>query len=139
MAAAAVDVGFISTYLSVPQTTISTAIESPTTDLVISILEAITAKAKLFEEYEADNIRLNIELENAVRSSETRIDGLKATIEKSQKTAEEVRTQLKEEGEQISSRIHRSYSLMRIRECQIILGNRTANIKILLINLDVRS
>jgi nucleoprotein TPR len=46
----------------------------------------------------ADKLRADIELENAVRSSETRIEGLRASLEKSQKTVEDVRTKLKEEG-----------------------------------------
>jgi nucleoprotein TPR len=93
MAAAIVDVDYLSAYLSVPQQTLTSVIDSPT-----SVLEAITAKAREHDELAADKIRVDIELENAVRSSETRIDGLRASVEKAQKTVEEVRTKLKEEG-----------------------------------------
>lgn len=98
MAAAIVDVDYLSAYLSVPQQTLTSAIDSPTSELVRSVLEAITAKAREHDELAADKIRVDIELENAVRSSETRIDGLRASVEKAQKTVEEVRTKLKEEG-----------------------------------------
>ena len=98
MAAAIVDVDYLSAYLSVPQQTLTSVIDSPTSELVRSVLEAIIAKAREHDELAADKIRVDIELENAVRSSETRIDGLRASVEKAQKTVEEVRTKLKEEG-----------------------------------------
>lgn len=98
MATAVVDVEYLSAYLSVPEQTLTTIVNEPTADLVRSVLEAITTKAREHDELAADKLRVDIELENAVRSSETRIEGLKATIEKSQKTVEEVRTKLREEG-----------------------------------------
>jgi nucleoprotein TPR len=98
MAAAVLDIDYLSAYLSLPQQTLNSALDSPTTDLVQSVLEAITAKAREHKELEADKLRADIELENAVRSSETRIEGLRASLEKSQKTVEDVRTKLKEEG-----------------------------------------
>jgi len=98
MAAAGLDVDYLSAYLSLPQQTLTSVLDSPTTDLVQSVLEAITAKAREYHELAADKLRADIELENAVRSSETRIEGLRASLEKSQKTVEVVRTKLKEEG-----------------------------------------
>ncbi|PMD41489.1 hypothetical protein L207DRAFT_543605 [Hyaloscypha variabilis F] len=97
MAAAGLDVNYLSAYLSLPQQTLTSVLDSPTTDLVQSVLEAITAKAREYHELAADKLRADIELENAVRSSETRIEGLRASLEKSQKTVEEVRTKLQEE------------------------------------------
>lgn len=98
MATAALDVEYLSAYLSVPEQTLTSAVDTPTSDLVRSVLEAIATKAREHDELAADKLRVDIELENAIRSSETRVEGLKATIEKSQKTVEEVRTKLKEEG-----------------------------------------
>ena len=98
MAMAALDVDYLSAYLSVPQQTLSSTLDSPTAELVLSVLEAITAKAREHDELAADKLRVDIELENSVRTSETRIEGLRANVEKAQKTVEEVRTKLKEEG-----------------------------------------
>jgi len=98
MSAAVLDVDYLSAYLSLPQQTLTSVLDAPTTALVQSLLEAITAKAREHHELAADKLRADIELENAVRSSETRIEGLRASLEKSQKTVEEVRTKLKEEG-----------------------------------------
>lgn len=98
MAAAGLDVGHLSAYLSLPQQTLTSILDSPTTELVRAVLEAIIAKAREHQELAADKLHVDIELENAVRSSETRIEGLRASLEKSQKTVEETRTKLKEEG-----------------------------------------
>ena len=98
MAAVVLDVDYLSAYLSLPQQTLTSVLDSPTTDLVRSVLEAITARAREHNELAADKLRADIELENAVRSSETRIEGLRASLEKAQKTVEELRTKLKEEG-----------------------------------------
>jgi nucleoprotein TPR len=103
MAAAGLDVDLLSAYLSLPQQTLISVLDSPTTELVRSVLEAITAKAREHQELAADKLHVDIELENAVRSSETRIEGLRASLEKSQKTVEETRTKLKEEGKYFQS------------------------------------
>lgn len=98
MAAATLDVDFLSGYLSLSQQTLGSALDTPTAELVRSVLDAVTSKAREHEELAADKLRADIELENAVRSSETRIEGLKAGVEKAQKTVEEVRNKLTEEG-----------------------------------------
>lgn len=98
MAAAVLDADYLSTYLSLPEQSLQNAIDAPTAELVQSILEAVAAKAQEYNELAADKLRVDIELENAVRSSETRAQGLRANLEKAQKTVEKVRTKLSEEG-----------------------------------------
>jgi nucleoprotein TPR len=98
MAAAVADVDYLSAYLNVPQPTLSTLVDAPTAELVRVVLQAVQTKAHEHDELAADKLRLDIELENAVRSSETRVEGLRSTIEKSQHTVEELRVKLKEEG-----------------------------------------
>lgn len=98
MATAVIDVDYLSGYLSIPQETLSNVIDTPTAELVQAVLQAVTAKAREHDELTADKLRIDIELENAVRSSETRVEGLRSQVEKAHKTVEEVRTKLKEEG-----------------------------------------
>ena len=98
MAVAGLDVEYLSAYLGVPEQTLTSVVDTPTVELVRSVLEAVTAKAREHTELLSDKLRVDIELENAVRSSETRIEGLRSTIEKSQNTVEELRIKLKEEG-----------------------------------------
>ena len=100
MATAGVDVDYLSAYLGVPQPTINTILDTPTADLVRSVLDAISEKAREHDELIADKLRLDIELENAVRGSETRIEGLRSGLEKAQKTVEEYRTKVNEAGQQ---------------------------------------
>ncbi|KAL2075789.1 hypothetical protein VTL71DRAFT_732 [Oculimacula yallundae] len=97
MATAILDVDYLSAYLGVPQQTLTTTIDSPTAELVRSVLEAVTVKAREHDELVADKLRVDIELENSVRTSESRIEGLRGNVDKAQKTVEEVRTKLKEE------------------------------------------
>ncbi|RDL39653.1 Spectrin repeat-containing protein [Venustampulla echinocandica] len=97
MATEVVDINYLSGYLSLPHDTLVSVLDAPTTELVRSVLYAVTAKAREHDTLAADKLRVDIELENAVRSSETRIDGLRTGLEKAQKTVEEVRTKLKEE------------------------------------------
>ncbi|RDW94660.1 hypothetical protein BP5796_00423 [Coleophoma crateriformis] len=103
MATAAVDVGYLSGYLNIPEPNLNSALDAPTAELVRSILEAVTAKAHEHDELAADKLRVDIELENAVRSSETRAEGLRSSLDKAQKSAEEARTKLKEEENARSS------------------------------------
>jgi nucleoprotein TPR len=106
--AAAMDVDYLSAYLNVPQPTLTTIVDAPTAELVRVVLEAVKAKAHEHDELAADKLRVDIELENAVRSSETRVEGLRSTIEKSQHTVEELRVKLKEEGNYFKHRIQGS-------------------------------
>lgn len=94
----ATDVDYLSAYLDLPQETFTAILDAPTTELVRSVLDAVTQKAREHDELAADKLRVDVELENAVRSSETRMEGLRSTIEKSQKTVEEVRTALTAAG-----------------------------------------
>lgn len=98
MAAATVDPVYLSTYLDVPQATVTSVLDSPTVELVNSVLLAVTLKARQHEELQADKLRVDIELENAVRGADSRAQGLKATADKALKDVEELRQQLKNEG-----------------------------------------
>jgi nucleoprotein TPR len=96
--ATSVDIGYLSTYLHVPQPTLHALVDAPTAELVKAVLEAITVKANEHEELQSDKIRLDIELENAVRVSESRSQGLKATVDKSLQDVNELREKLNSEG-----------------------------------------
>ena len=99
--ATVMDVDYLSAYLNVPQPTLTTIVDAPTTELVRLVLEAVKAKAHDHDALVADKLHVDTELDNAYRSSETRVDGLRSTIEKSQNTVEELRVKLKEEGNQL--------------------------------------
>lgn len=98
MAAAAVDLGYLSTHLGVPETTLSTVTTNPSVDLVNSVLEAVIAKAREYDTLYSEKLQVDIELENAVRSTEARCQSFKATADKALKDVEEIRQKLQDEG-----------------------------------------
>ncbi|RKF76706.1 Protein MLP1-like protein [Golovinomyces cichoracearum] len=101
MATTKLDIDFLSNYLSSPRETLSSFIDSPNTELVLSILNNVIEKAREHDELAAEKLRIDIELENVVRNAETRIDNLKLNLEKAQKTVEEIRIKLNENAYQM--------------------------------------
>jgi nucleoprotein TPR len=98
MAATDVDVGYLAGHLGLEQPVLTTLTTDPTPDLVSNLLQAVIAKAQEFDTLYADKLQTDIELENAVRSSESRSQASKSTVEKALKDLEEARQKVKEEG-----------------------------------------
>lgn len=98
MAAADVDAGYIAGHLGLDEPVITSLTTDPTAELVATLLQAVAAKAHEFDTLYADKLQTDIELENAVRSSESRSQASKATAEKALKELEEARQKLREEG-----------------------------------------
>ncbi len=99
MATAMLDVGYLSTYLGLPPTTLNAVIDAPTADLLQNIFNVVIVKAREHDVLLADKLRQDIELENAVRAAETRVAGLRSSLDKAQQTVEECRTELNAERE----------------------------------------
>ncbi|KJR85280.1 nucleoprotein TPR [Sporothrix schenckii 1099-18] len=97
MAAATVDVGYLSTHLGVPETNLTSAVTAPTPDLVQAILEAVVTKAHEFDALYAAKLNVDIELESVVRSSEARSGSFKSAAEASRKDADDLRRKLQDE------------------------------------------
>ena len=98
MAAEVLDVQQLSSYCSLPQENITTLLDAPTVELVRSLLKAVTHKAHEHEETRSENLKLNVELENAVRGGETKARVLKSSVDKGLKDAAELRIRLQSEG-----------------------------------------
>lgn len=98
MAAADVDVGYVAGHLGLDQPVVTTLMTEPTAELVATLLRAVAAKAHEFDTLYADKLQTDIELENAVRSSENRSQASKSTADKALKDVEEARQSLKDEG-----------------------------------------
>ena len=101
MAAVAIDLPYLSAYYSIPQATLTTLQEAPTVELVNSLLVQIEAKARESDEVKAEKLRIEVELENAVRSGESKARVLKSSVDKSLKEVADLRSKLKAEGEYI--------------------------------------
>ena len=98
MAAEVQTITYLSSYLSISEPSLITLTTTPTIELVQSVLEAVVAKSKELDEVKADKLRLEVELESAVHTGESRVRGLKATVEKSLKETTELRTKIQELG-----------------------------------------
>ncbi|KAJ5570589.1 uncharacterized protein N7459_010019 [Penicillium hispanicum] len=94
MADAQVQLPYLSTHYAISEATLSTLTQAPTVDLVNQLLASITTKAHEYDELKSDKLRLEVELENAVRSSESKVKVLKATVEKGHADIEDLRKKL---------------------------------------------
>lgn len=98
MAATTVELPYISAHYSISESTLVTLTQSPTVDLVNQLLESIVKKARESDELKSDKLRLEVELENAVRSSESKIKVLKGSVERGHAEVESLRQKQKESG-----------------------------------------
>ena len=95
MAAAEVDLAYLSTHAGVPEADLDTVVTAPTADLVTAVLGAIVTKLR---DLEQEKFQLGVELEAAYRGAESRCEQFKATSDKALKEVEEVRQKLQNEG-----------------------------------------
>jgi nucleoprotein TPR len=93
---AAVDVPYLATAFELPEDEIQTLLDAPTVDLVNQFLASVSAKAQEFDEIKAEKLRVDVELENTVRTAETKVKAQKATVTKHAKEIEELRIKLKD-------------------------------------------
>lgn len=132
MADTAIALPYLSSQYAIPETTLSTLTQAPTTDLVNQLLQSITKKAHEFDELKSDKLRLEVELENAVRSNESKVKVLKASVEKGHTDVEELRKKLHESGTyQITSRMKVGKYLTVDRKHPLSLGVRNFHTQIL--------
>ncbi|KAJ5174312.1 uncharacterized protein N7482_000189 [Penicillium canariense] len=112
MADAAIELPYLSSHYAIPEATLSTLTEAPTVDLVNQLLQSITKKAHEYDELKSDKLRLEVELENAVRSNESRVKVLKTNVEKEQAEVQDLRKKL-HESENTRSTLESEISLLK--------------------------
>lgn len=101
MAGTVVDTAVISSSFQFEEPKLQTLLDAPTAELVKEFLTGLTLKAQEFDDAKADKLRADVELENTVRSNETRVKGLKSSVTKGLKEVEELRRTLSTQGESI--------------------------------------
>ncbi|KAI5307696.1 hypothetical protein KEM55_007652, partial [Ascosphaera atra] len=94
--AATVDIPFLAAHYSVPDTTLTSLTQNPTVELVNELLTSIGGRAREFEELKSDKLRLEVELENSVRTSDSKLKVLKNTAQKHLNEVTELRTKLQD-------------------------------------------
>ncbi|EGE85361.1 nucleoprotein TPR [Blastomyces dermatitidis ATCC 18188] len=112
MATAEVDIPFLSSHYSIPETTLTTLSQNPTIELVNQLLESISTKAHEAEELKSDKLRLDVELENAVRSGESKVKVLKNSVEKGLAEITSLRGKL-QESENTQSNLESELATLR--------------------------
>ena len=98
MAAVELDIPRLSAFCAVPRASLDSLLDSPTTDLVRTFLASLSPRIHEYDTIKAEKIKLNVELENAVRGGESKSRVLKNSIDKGVKEAVELRRKLHEEG-----------------------------------------
>ena len=98
MAAMDLDVPQLASFCSLPETSLTIALDAPTAELVKSILANISVKAREFDEAKSQQLKLTVELENAIRGGDAKCRVLKSSLERAQKEAAELRHSVQEEG-----------------------------------------
>jgi nucleoprotein TPR len=99
MASVAVDIPRVAGYTSIPEATVNQLLESPTTDLVQQLLKQIIVKAQEFDEAKSSKLKLKVELENAVRTSDAKVKTVKSSLDKAQEETKKLREQLQTSGQ----------------------------------------
>ncbi|KAK3707925.1 Protein mlp1 [Vermiconidia calcicola] len=90
----AFDIPYLSTTYDYQESDIQTLIDAPTTELVKEFLTSLTAKGQQYDTLKADKLRVDVELENTVRTSETKVKAQKAAVTRNAKEIEELRSKL---------------------------------------------
>lgn len=96
--AATFDSRAISSFSSLPETTISAVSENPTQELVNSLLQAIETKAKEYELFKSQKVKLEVELETHVRTSESKAKVLQNSRDKALADVSKLRVELQSAG-----------------------------------------
>jgi nucleoprotein TPR len=96
--AAGVDVRAVATFASLPETIISTILEEPTVELVRSLLHNISVRAQEHDQLKSQKFRLEVELETAVRTGESKVKALKVSVERGLAEITRIRTELQHSG-----------------------------------------
>lgn len=98
MAAMELDVPRLASFCSLPESSFTAVLDAPTVELVKTLLQSISAKAFEFDETKSQQIKLTVELENAIRGGDAKYRVLKSSLEKTQKEAGDLRQNVQEEG-----------------------------------------
>ncbi|KAJ6189724.1 hypothetical protein N7519_004632 [Penicillium mononematosum] len=96
MAETAIQLPYLSTHYAVSESTLTTLRQAPTVELVDQLLRSISKKAQESDELKSDKLRLEVELENSVRSNESKVKVLKASVEKGHAEVSDLRQKLHE-------------------------------------------
>ena len=92
----ALDLPYLSTTYDIPEADLQILLDAPTAHLVGDFLASLTTKAYEFDALHADKLKVDVELENHVRTAESKVKAQKASVTRQAKEIEELRAKLSE-------------------------------------------
>ena len=98
MAAAAVEVPFVSSAYNIPQDKVEGLLTSPSVEAVKELFDKLVSKAKEHEKLKSANLKAEVELENVHRNNETKTRSLRANLDRVSKESESLKKQISEQG-----------------------------------------
>lgn len=98
MAAVELNISRLSSFYSIPSSSINTLLDAPTADLVATLLSTISSKIDEYDTLKSLKLKSDVELENAVRGGEAKNRVLHNAIEKSHRDTEDLREKLEIES-----------------------------------------
>lgn len=93
-----VDTASIAATFAFDEPKLQSLLDAPTIELVKDLLTSLTSKASEVDEAKSEKLRADVELENTIRSNESRVKSLKTTVNKGLKDVEDIRRKLNEQG-----------------------------------------
>jgi nucleoprotein TPR len=90
------DTAYLANTFGITEQDVQSLLEAPTIELVRSLFEALTEKGQEFEHLKTEKLKVDVELENTVRTAEAKVKAHKSAAFKNAKEIEEVRNQLNE-------------------------------------------
>jgi nucleoprotein TPR len=94
--AVGVDTAYIASTFDVAESDVQTLLDHPTTELVKDFLRSIVTKSQDYDALKAEKLKVDVELENTVRTTDTKLKAQKATVTRNAKEIEELRQKLNE-------------------------------------------
>jgi nucleoprotein TPR len=96
--ATAIDTAFLASTYVLPEATFINLINAPSQDLVLVLLQQLVVAASEFEAAKSEKLRTDVQLETAVRGTESRVKQIKDSFDKSLKELESLKRQLNDSG-----------------------------------------
>ena len=96
--AAEVDVRALSAFASVSESSVTSLLGNPTTELVTTLLNAIASKVKEYEQTKSQKVKLEVELETVVRTSESKAKVLQNSRDKALAESSKLRAEAQTSG-----------------------------------------
>ncbi|KAF2765542.1 hypothetical protein EJ03DRAFT_279829, partial [Teratosphaeria nubilosa] len=90
----ALDVAYLATTYGVDETEVQILLDAPTQELVKSFLLSLTEKGHEYDELKAEKLKVDVELENTVRTADSKVKSQKAQVTRQAKEIEELRNKL---------------------------------------------